>query len=127
MSIQYRCVMLSCLFVNTVSSSGVVQLGDSDKVTQFSRAIAVQRAIPNYEDDEFRFASYPLFLLPKQSLQPCKTVQFQSQSPFPTLQVGFVRTLGVSASSQLRVGNGGPLVAETRIKHIRQYNNLGIR
>lgn len=126
MSIQSRNTTLKCLFVNTVSTSGIVQFGDNQETNLKSKALAVQRAIPNYEDDEFRFASYPIFSLPKLTLEPCATVNFTSCSPASNsnFRVGFVRTLGVSASSLLRVGTSGPLQAESRIKHIRQYNNV---
>ncbi len=127
MSIQCRNTTLLSLFVNTVSSTGIVQLGDGDEADLKSKALAVQRAIPNYSDDEFRFASYPLFFLPKKSLRPCVSVNFQSRSPLPNIQVGLVRTLGVSAASLLRVGCGGPLRAESRIEHIRYFNNRVIR
>jgi spore germination protein PE len=104
-----------------------VQLGDSRKNDLSSKALAIQRAVPNNSEDEYRFASYRIFSLPKLTLLPCATVDFQSQSPLPCLQVGSVRTLGVSASSLLRVGNGGPLQAITRIKHIRHFNDRDIR
>lgn len=128
MSLQSRNTTLNCIFVNTVSTSGMVQFGDNQETNLKSRALAVQRAIANYEDDEFRFASYPIFSLPKLTLEPCVSVSFISCSPQPNanIRVGFVRTLGVSASSLLRVGTSGPIQAESRIKHIRQYNNRDI-
>ncbi len=127
MSIQGRNSTLDFLFVNTVGSTGIVQLGDGVETTLRSKAIAVQRAIPNYVDDEFRFAAYPLFFLPKKWLQPCVDVEFQSVSPLPNIHVGLIRTLGVSASSLLRIGLSGPIKAESRIKHIRHFNNRVIR
>ncbi|QMV44216.1 spore germination protein GerPE [Cohnella cholangitidis] len=127
MSIQYRCTTLACLFVNTVSSSSTVQLGDGRKNDLTSKALAIQRAVPNNVEDEYRFASYRIFSLPKLTLLPCANVRFQSRSPLPCLEVGSVRTLGVSASSILRVGNTGPLQAVARIKHIRHFNDRGIR
>jgi spore germination protein PE len=123
MSIQCRNTTLLRLFVNTVSNSGIVQLGDVNETSQRSKALAIQRAIANYEEDEFHFASYELYYLPKKTLQPCVPVNFQSCSPLPNINIGFVRAVGVSASSILRVGCGGPLRAESRIKHIRQFNN----
>lgn len=126
MSTQTRTTILGCMFLNTVSSSSVVEFGDSGEADLTSRVLAIQRAIPNYEEDEFRFAAYPIFFLPKLTLQPCTEVSFHSCSPSP-IQVGSIRSLGVSASSLLRVGCGGPLQAESRIKHIRHFNNRDIR
>ncbi|WP_130608115.1 spore germination protein GerPE [Cohnella abietis] len=123
MSLTCRRTTLRCLFVNTVSTSGIVQLGDTCEVSLTSKALAVQRAIPDFQNDEFRFASYSIFTRPKLTLQPCNSVAFNSECPLSNIHVGEVRTLGVSASSILRVGCGGPLQAISRIKHIRQYND----
>ncbi|WP_239613795.1 spore germination protein GerPE [Cohnella mopanensis] len=124
MSIEYRSTTLGWLFVNTVSSSGIVHLGDGKNNNLTSKALAIQRAVPNNIEDEFRFASYRIFGLPKLTLLPCGTVDFQSWSSFPSIRVGSVRALGVSASSLLQVGNGGPLQGVSRIKHIRNFNKL---
>jgi spore germination protein PE len=127
MGLQCRNTTLGSLYVNSVSSSSIVQLGDNDFSTLSNKVLAVQRAIPNFEDDEFRFASYRIYFLPKLTLQPCVAVAFQSCSSLPNIQVGTVYLLGVTASSNLRVGCGGPLIAESRIKDIRQFNSRDIR
>lgn len=124
MGLQCRNTTLGSLFVNSVSSSSIVQLGDNDYSNLSNKVLAVARAIPNFEDDEYRFASYGIYFLPKLTLQPRVAVDFQSRSPLPNIQVGTVYLLGVSASSYLRVGCGGPLKAESRILDIRHFNNL---
>jgi len=128
MTIECRSTTLVTLFVNTVSSSGFLQLGDGGKTGMNSKALAVQKAIPNFEDDEFHFESYPLYYLPK--LVPTNgavPVEFRSESPWPTLQVGCIYALGVSSSSTFRVGCSGPVQGESRIKHIRYFNDRVIR
>ncbi|RKP57202.1 spore germination protein GerPE [Cohnella endophytica] len=127
MTLQCRNANVGWLFVNTVSSAGIVQLGDGEGTTQKSKALAVQSAIPTHEADEFKFAAYPLYYLPKLSLKPCVPVTFRSRSPWPTIQIGSIRTLGVSSSSLLRIGCSGPVEGENRIKDFRQFNNLNIR
>ncbi|MCD9021375.1 spore germination protein GerPE [Cohnella silvisoli] len=127
MSLQCRNTTLGRLFVNTISSSGIVQLGDNKNSTLTSRVLAVQRAIPDFEGDEYRFASYPIFYLPRLTLQPCVAVAFHSCSSLPNIQVGSLETIGVDSSSLLRVGCGGPLLAESRIINIRHFNNRYIR
>ena len=119
-----RSTTLLSLFVNTVSSSGVVHLGDGQGTNMASRALAVQRAIANFQDDEFFFESYPIFYLPQPVPEAEVPVRFRSESPWPTLQVGCVYALGVSSSSTFRVGCSGPVQGVTRIKHIRHFNNL---
>jgi spore germination protein PE len=124
MVLQCRNTTLGSIFVNSVSSSSIVQFGDNDLTTLTNKVLAVQRAIPNFEDDEYRFASYPIFFLPKLTLLPNVAVAFQSRSPLPNIQVGSVYVIGFTASSHLRVGCGGPLKAESRILDIRHFNSI---
>jgi spore germination protein PE len=127
MSIQCRCTTLGYLSLNIVSSSGVVQLGDNTNTDLTARVLAVARAVTDFYDDEFRFASYSIFFRPNLTLQPCIDVTFQSCSPVQGIQVDSVDFIGVAASSLLRVGCGGPLQAKSRIMDIRQFNNRGVR
>jgi len=121
---QVRNTFIGCLFLNTVSLSGILQLGDSARVSLTSKAIAVQKAIPTFEDDEFRFAQFSIFFLPKLTLHPCVTASLQMDSPLPAdIHIRSIRALAVSSASLFRVGCGGPLQAESRIMHIRNYNN----
>jgi len=120
-----RSTVLFSLFVNTVSSSGIVQLGDGDNTDMTSQALAVQRAVANVQKDEFFFESYPLFYLPKLVPGAQVPVRFTSDSPFPVLRVGCIYSLGVSSSSTLRVGCSGPVQGISRIKHIRNFNQPG--
>jgi spore germination protein PE len=123
MSIQCRCTSLGYLFQNTVSSAAVVQLGDNANTELKSRVLAVARAVTDYYSDEFRFASYSIYFRPNLTLQPNVDVTFQSCSPLSNIQVGSVESIGIAASSLLRVGCGGPLKAKSRIKDIRHFNN----
>ncbi|MFC4302683.1 spore germination protein GerPE [Cohnella boryungensis] len=127
MSLSCRSVTIATLYVNTVSSSGIVHLGDGEGTDMDSKALAVQQAITNYTEDEFYLESYPLFYLPKLTLKPCSPVRFSSVSPWPTLRVGALYSLGVSSSSILRAGCSGPVQGESRIKHFRYFNQLNPR
>ncbi|MFC5467921.1 spore germination protein GerPE [Cohnella suwonensis] len=127
MSIGPRASIIGCVFVNTVSSSGIVQFGDGGASTLRTKALAVQRKISNYADDEFKFESYPLFYMPRLRLEPCDEVAFDSRSTdCPDIRVGWMYMLGVSSSSLLRAGSGGPVDAESRIKNIRHFNDLAL-
>jgi spore germination protein PE len=118
-----RCIQLGDLFVNTVSMAAVVQLGDTGETKHASRALAIQRAIPTYHGDELRFAAYSIFTRAPQAAQPYREVQVLRSDVQPDICIGSLETLGVAASSLLRVGCGGPLTSEARIKHIRQFND----
>jgi len=120
-----RVSRVGCLFVNTVSQASALQCGDNRVSNLRSRAIAVQRAIPNYVKDEARFASYALFTLPRLRLRTCAEVDFVAVDRCPSIDIGSVASLGVSASSVLRIGVTERVAAETRILHIRHFNAPG--
>jgi len=120
-SVQCRNVRVNTVFVNTASSSSFVHFGDGERAELTSRALAVQRAVPIFDRDEFRFASYAIFTRPVLKLPSCRETSIQTFSEYD-IAVGTISVLGVSASSTFHVGCGGPHKAVTRIKHIRQFN-----
>ncbi|THF72594.1 spore germination protein GerPE [Cohnella fermenti] len=125
MTLTCRLVTAGFVYVNTVSSSGIVQFGDAaGATTSTNRLIAVQRAVPIYDKDETRFSAYPLFY--KLKLQPGgePPARLNSSSAGSPIRVGNVCVLGISTSSVLRFGCSGPIGGESRIVNIRQFNDL---
>ncbi|WEK55571.1 MAG: spore germination protein GerPE [Candidatus Cohnella colombiensis] len=118
-----RTTRIHNLVINIVSSSAVTQFGDNEGTTLHSRVLAVQEALANYEADEYRYASYRIFTLPKHRLEPTPNVSFRIVACQPEIEIGFVRILGLSSSSNFRAGTGGPFQATSRILHIRQYQH----
>jgi hypothetical protein len=110
--------------INSASDSSIVQFGDGENTKLKTFAIAVQRAIPNDLGDETRFASYPVFFLPSpQPAGPPGGFLVKAQ-PDAVIQVGFLTAVAVRSASVVRIGNSGALEAESRIHHIRHFNNL---
>ncbi|WP_139787268.1 spore germination protein GerPE [Cohnella massiliensis] len=126
--IACRTSVVKRVFVNTVSQAGIVQFGDTKRQSdQRNRGIAVQRAVPNFEGDEVKFASYPLFFLPRPKPGEPLDVAVTTASDDGAIRVGRVSVLGVSTSSIFRVGCGGPHDALARVLHIRHFNDRVIR
>ncbi|WP_019004552.1 spore germination protein GerPE [Cohnella laeviribosi] len=122
--IECRKTVAGTAFINTVSHSGIVQFGDTKDVSsQVNRVIAVQRAVPVFKGDETRFAAYALFYKPLLRPVGKPSASLSSSSDDGTIRIGDVRVIGVTASSILRFGCGGPHTAEARILHIRHFNN----
>ncbi|MBO9596775.1 MAG: spore germination protein GerPE [Cohnella sp.] len=122
-----RTTRIVSVVLNTVGSSSVAQFGDNRATNLKSRAIAVQRAVPNFEQDEARFASYEIFAKPLLQLVTDMTVDIRMDPCPPDIEIGYVDVTALSASALLRAGCGGPLTAQTRILHIRHFNYPGIR
>jgi spore germination protein PE len=127
MNVELRIVRVENVFWNTVSYSSVLQFGDNGGSDLKSWNIAVQRAVSNWEEDAFRFASYSLFSRPELRLLGNADVRFTSASGVAGISVRSVRSLGASSSSVVRFGCGDSLRAESRIKHIRHFNDRDIR
>ncbi|MFC5701089.1 spore germination protein GerPE [Cohnella faecalis] len=123
MSVESRCSRADCILINSVSLASVVQFGDNCKTELRSRALAVQRAVTDFEQDEARFASYGVFFRPELRLSGCTDVRFHSRSDGSSICVRSLYTLAVSASSLIRFGSGESHRAVARIKHIRQFND----
>ncbi|MBW5446812.1 spore germination protein GerPE [Cohnella sp. CFH 77786] len=123
MSVQKRLSRVGSLRIDSLLFSTVAQLGDNVFTELNSKAIALARAIPDFEGDETRFAAYPIFFLPLRELRGGPTVRFSSRSPCGEIHVGSVRAVVAGTSCLLRLGTSETFFAESRIKHIRQFND----
>lgn len=121
---QARVTRLGFFHLNLADTSSIVHFGDGGIEEPASRVIALQRAIPVFDHDETRFASYGIFTRPLLKLLPNTNVNMQVNNFDSEIQIGAVKVVLSSSSSIIRAGSGGFHEAESRIKHIRQYNNI---
>lgn len=124
---EQRTTRIASIALNTVGSSSVAQFGDNNATNLKSRAIAVQRAVPNDEQDEARFASYEIFTKPLLQLNTGMAVNTRMDPCPPDIEIGYIDVTAMSSSALLRAGCGGPFTAQTRVLHIRHFNYPGIR
>jgi len=119
-----RLVFVGYAFLNSLSSSSVLQFGDTiDSVNLTDWVLAIQRAKANFYRDELAYSSYNLFYLPNLVPTSAPPVRFSSCSRNGSIQVGSSRITGASSSSFIRYGNGGgPVTSESRIVNIRHFN-----
>ena len=107
--------------IDSVIFSSVFQIGDSQQIQGFSRALAVQREAEVFYDNEGEFTAYPIFLEPIPFQLEEKTVNnsiVHNVNPF--IKVRKIDILGVSSSSVVHLGNSCDISLEARVKHIRQ-------
>jgi spore germination protein PE len=122
MSVAWRLVRVDTVKVNNLFHAGIVQVGDNGSSNLWDWSIAVQRALTNFNGDEKRFASYPLFFRPNPAWLPAPDIGTESGGPPEEIRVGSVKVLTASASILIRIGSSESLWAESRIQHIRQFN-----
>ncbi|MCA1039455.1 spore germination protein GerPE [Bacillus infantis] len=115
-----RTAIVNKLNVDTVSFSSIIQVGDSEYIQGFSRALAVQREAEIFFGNEGRYSDYPIFTepLPLPALEDA--LQMYVHQSKPAIKVDSIDIIGISASSMLHIGNSGQVSMESRVKHIRQ-------
>jgi spore germination protein PE len=110
---------VSNIKIQSVNSSSVLQVGDSYKLSPFSRAIAVQRQGSIFLGNEGNF-NYDIFKedIPLPDVQ--ETVNTTFINELPTIKAENIYILSLAASSIFHVGNTEIIESEARIKHFRQ-------
>ncbi|SEN13310.1 spore germination protein PE [Mesobacillus persicus] len=106
--------------IDSLAISSVLQIGDSEYIHGFSRAIAVQRQVELFFGNEGNFADYPIFSEPITLPPVSEKIHLTRQNINPFLKVGKIDIIGVSSSAVVHLGNTKHVSLETRIKHIRQ-------
>lgn len=109
-----------------VSLSSIVQFGDRGEATPKLKALAVQRAIDHTKAGSVYFESYPIFSRPLPKLVDPEAearydVCIQRVNHCPRIKVGCVYVTAVGSTASFLAGNAMRTTAESRIKHIRQY------
>jgi spore germination protein PE len=106
--------------VDSVSFSSVFQIGDSEQIQAFSRALAVQREAEIFFGNEGSFSAYPIFSEPIPFSTVNESISFSTQNVNPMLKVRNIEIMGASSSSVVHLGNSRHISMEARVKHIRQ-------
>ncbi|MCQ6274359.1 spore germination protein GerPE [Bacillus sp. V3B] len=118
-----RTAKVDALKVKSAGISSVIQIGDSNVVNAFTRAIAVQRQKELFYSHEADFHLFDLFSksLPLPSIDEAITTQTTSLNPI--IKVGMIDVIGISSSAILHIGNSEHVQTEARVLHIRQLES----
>ncbi|EIJ81912.1 spore germination protein PE [Bacillus methanolicus PB1] len=108
------------IYINTISFSSFLQIGDSNMINGFSRALAVHRETEFYYSNEGNFSEYTVFSQPIPITPVQEPFTYQTFNHHPIIKVGKIDIVGISSSSLLHVGNSKHISMEARVKHIRQ-------
>ncbi|WP_258000400.1 spore germination protein GerPE [Bacillus sp. Marseille-P3661] len=119
---------LSCvntINIKDVANSAVFEIGDSEQIVPFSRALAVQREAQIFYGNEGNFEDFHIYTQPIPKPNITENVTFNRINEEPTIQVNTVRIIGMSFSSVFQVGSTKLIDSEARVKHIRQLLTKG--
>ncbi|MCK9857267.1 spore germination protein GerPE [Paenibacillus sp. ATY16] len=125
-SYPIRVSQIGLVSVVDVSIGAIIQFGDRAEGSPKLNALAVQRAIDHTKAGSVYFESYPIFDRPLPKLidpvaDAGEDVRVKRVNHCPRINVGCISVVGVGSTSSLLAGNAMRTTAESRIKHIRQY------
>lgn len=114
-------------YVSSVGLSSVFQIGDSFQIKPTTNALAVQREEERFYDFEGDLSMYHAFQqeIPKPIIYEEVTTNFFHENP--RINVHFVNVTALSSSAVFHIGSTKDIIAEARVKHIRQLQNLNNR
>ncbi|MCR8641199.1 spore germination protein GerPE [Paenibacillus sp. N1-5-1-14] len=110
------------ILIDGVSEASTFICGDSGRIKSRSRALALQREVSIFYEDEGDFADYPVFSREIPSFDPCENeVSMEIHNPCHFIKVNCVKVLAVSAASTFQVGSNLELDLVCKRKHIRNF------
>ncbi|KQX60783.1 MULTISPECIES: spore germination protein GerPE [unclassified Paenibacillus] len=116
-----RLSIVGNVYINDLSSSSIMHVGDNINTALKTRVFAVQREVPFYYGNEGSFKAYPFYQRPFPIPQPHEPFTMCVDNLGSFIRVQNIRILGVSSSSILQIGCNRITSGETRIKNIRQF------
>lgn len=107
------------LIILELSSTSVLECGDSACVAPSNRSIAVQRERAIFWENEFTFDLYPIFQMELPQPPVEEQVHKETRNESPVIQVNNIQVSFVAASSIVHIGSSDKICADARIKHVR--------
>lgn len=104
--------------------ASTIQIGDSNEISGFTRAIAIQRQREVYYSFEADFSLFNIFSYPLVSPPIDEPITIHTTNVNPVIKVGTLDVLAVSSSSFLHIGSTERVGLEARILHIRQIETI---
>ncbi|MBP1964709.1 spore germination protein GerPE [Paenibacillus aceris] len=116
-----RLSIVGYVYVNSIGSSSVMQVGDNVTTALETNVFAVQREVPIYYGNEGSFKAYPFYRRPIPVPQPPEPFTMCVDNLGSYIRVRGIRILGVNSTSVLQIGSNRIIGGESRVKNIRQF------
>jgi spore germination protein PE len=116
-----RLSIVGYVYVDSIGSSSVMQVGDNVTTALETKVFAVQREVPIYYGNEGSFKAYPFYQrpIPVPQLPEPFTMCVDNLGSF--IRVRGIQVLGVSNTSVLQIGSNRIIGSESKVKNIRQF------
>ncbi|MYL64675.1 spore germination protein GerPE [Bacillus hwajinpoensis] len=117
-----RSSLVNWVYVTSLDSSGIVQIGDSNQITPETKIYALQREQPIFNGNEVEdLTQFPIYSQPLPLPLLTEDLRQTTIHENPVIKVGSIRITGIAASSVLHVGSTRTIRTEARVKHNREY------
>lgn len=115
-----RISVVDLIYVNSLSFSSILEIGDSKKITPVTKALAVQREVPVFFTNEGDFSQFPIFSRELPKVKVTETVNMNIVNQNPIIKVDSIKVDGVSSAAVMQVGSTETIHTESKVKHIRK-------
>lgn len=116
---RYRFSIVDKFDLLSLAYSSVFEVGDSNRISPYSRALAVQREHEIFYGQEGHF-NYPFFFRPIPRTVISEKIMINRMNESPKIQVHSISVTGAAFSSVIHIGSTNIIEGESRVKHIRQ-------
>lgn len=115
---------ISCvanIYIGTVSDASTFLGGDAIALRAQTNALAIQREVSVFFEDEGNFADWPAFTRPIPQPGIEEDLNLTIYDECPLIKVGAIKLTAVSTASAFQVGSNARMDLESRRKHIRHF------
>jgi len=116
-----RHVFVDNVYIINISNSSACICGDSGLIDAYTRALAVQRQVPVFFEDEGNYEDYSIFTRSIPGWQLSSEVELDVINEYKTIHVGCLEVTATASSSVVQLGSNDTMELESRVKAIRHF------
>ncbi|AYB44942.1 spore germination protein GerPE [Paenibacillus lautus] len=116
-----RHVLVDNVYIINISNSSACICGESGHIDAYTRALAIQRQVPVFFEDEGNYEDYPIFSRSIPAWQLPSEVDLDVRHDHKTIQVGCLDVIATASASVVQVGSNDTMDLESRVKAIRHF------
>ncbi|MGG3281501.1 spore germination protein GerPE [Paenibacillus solani] len=116
-----RHVLVDNVYIINISNSSACICGESGLIDAYTRALAVQRQVPVFFEDEGKYEDYPIFSRSIPAWQLPSEVELDVIQDFKAIHVGCLDVITTASSSVVQLGPNDMMELESRVKAIRHF------
>lgn len=109
------------MYIINISNSSVFVCGESGHIDADTRALAVQRQVPVFFEDEGQYEDYSIFSRSIPTWPPYSDVKLNIIQDYKKIHVGCVDIIATASASVVQVGPNDTMDLESRVKAIRHF------